>query len=89
MSLRSASGHIDVQPQPAPLRLKASGTRGAAMATARPICGAECHYGGLSSARKYASTELGWMWHCNRVVKAEGDRCWRHQPLRAGTIGTN
>lgn len=45
----------------------------------RPICGQECHYGGLSMARKYAHTDLGHMWRCNRYVKSPGDRCWQHR----------
>lgn len=45
----------------------------------KAICNAPCHYGGLSAARKYSRSELGHMWHCNRVVKNEGDRCWQHK----------
>jgi hypothetical protein len=48
------------------------------------ICGAECHYGGLSAARKYSSSDLGWMWHCNRRVRAAGDRCYQHPAKAAG-----
>lgn len=43
------------------------------------ICGQPCHYGGLSPARKYSRTDLGWMWHCNRTVKTAGERCWQHR----------
>lgn len=41
-------------------------------------CGAPCHYGGLSMARKYSRSDLGVMWHCNRRVKG-GGRCWQHR----------
>jgi hypothetical protein len=44
----------------------------------RQICGAPCHYGGLSATRKYPHSELGWIWHCNRHVGKPGDRCWQH-----------
>ena len=44
----------------------------------RQICGAPCRHGGLSAARKYSRSELGWMWHCNRRVGKPGDRCWQH-----------
>lgn len=44
-----------------------------------PICGAPCHYGGLSATRKYSKSELGWMWHCNRQVKVPGTRCYQHR----------
>lgn len=44
-----------------------------------PICAAPCHYGGLSAARKYSRSELGWMWHCNRRVNVAGQRCYQHR----------
>ena len=44
------------------------------------ICGAPCHYGGLSAASKHSRSELGWMWHCNRKVQTAGAHCWQHQP---------
>lgn len=43
-----------------------------------PICGAPCRFGGLSPARKYSRVDLGVMWHCNRIVKEPGQRCWQH-----------
>lgn len=46
-----------------------------------PICGAPCQYGGISATRKYARADMGWMWHCNRRVKAEGQRCWQHKAV--------
>lgn len=52
-------------------------------ATPTPICGEPCHYGGLSAARKYSRAELGWMWHCNRRVRTDGDKCWQHRPEAA------
>jgi hypothetical protein len=45
----------------------------------RPICGVPCHDGGVKAARKYSSSDLGWMWHCNRRVKNAGDRCYQHK----------
>lgn len=45
----------------------------------KPICGAPCYYGGSSSATKYSAVDLGWAGHCNQVVRAAGERCWRHQ----------
>lgn len=44
-----------------------------------PMCAAPCHYGGLSAARKYSRSELGWMWHCNRRVSEVGQRCYQHR----------
>lgn len=52
---------------------------GATNGDGKPICGAPAHYGGLSAARKYANTDLGYQGTCNQVVKAIGDRCWRHR----------
>ena len=43
-----------------------------------PVCGAPCHWGGLALARRSSKSDLGWMWHCNRRVRAAGDRCWQH-----------
>lgn len=45
----------------------------------KPICGAPCHYGGLEMTRRRSKSDLGWMWHCNRRVKTEGDRCYQHK----------
>lgn len=45
----------------------------------RHICGVPCHYGGLSAARKHSRAELGVIWHCNRAVKREGERCYQHR----------
>jgi hypothetical protein len=50
-----------------------------------PICGEPCYYGGLSAARKYSSTDLGWMGHCNRRVKNDGDRCAQHARQACGS----
>jgi hypothetical protein len=55
---------------------------GATNSDGKPICGAPAHYGGLSATRKYASTDLGYQGTCNQVVKAIGDRCWRHGERR-------
>ena len=38
-----------------------------------------CHYGGLSAARKYSATDLGYIWRCNRVVSESGQRCYQHK----------
>jgi len=45
----------------------------------RFICGASCHYGGLSANRKHSAAPLGWMWHRNRAVVSEGARCYQHK----------
>lgn len=44
-------------------------------------CGQLARYGGLSAARKGSRADLGVMWHCNRPVKNEGDKCWQHQRI--------
>jgi len=49
----------------------------------QPICGAPCHYGNVAATRKYSKAELGWMWHCNRAVKVEGQHCWQHKDASA------
>lgn len=45
-------------------------------------CDEPCHYGGLSAARKYSASELGHMGHCNRIVKNQGDRCYKHSDVK-------
>lgn len=52
------------------------------------ICGEPCPYGGSSAVRKYARPNLGWMGHCNRVVKKQGDKCWQHKNQRKAASGS-
>ena len=48
------------------------------LADAAPVCFVPCHYGGMSAARKYSGTPLGYAWRCNRRVRAWGLRCYQH-----------